>query len=100
MNMFSKQDLEAFGRTYAEQGYLIFKDVVPKEQLSELKANIFREFERSKQSGKLFEGGGQISGHLNCFPGEGSRFALTALEERGVLDVMRQLYDKPAALRV
>jgi len=100
MNMFSKQDLEAFGRTYAEQGYLIFKDVVPKAKLAELKADIYQAFEGEKQSGKFFEGGGQISGHLNCFPGEGSRFVLAALEERGVLDVMRQLYEKPAPLRV
>jgi hypothetical protein len=100
MNMFSKRELELFSQTYAEQGYLIFRDVVPKALLSDLKANIFEEFERSKRSGSLFEGGGQISGHLNCFPGEGSRFALAALEERGVLDVMRQHYDKPVPLRV
>lgn len=100
MNMFSKSDLDSFSQTYGEQGYLIFRDLVPKAQLSELKTRIFDEFDASKRSGSLFSGGGQISGHLNCFPGEGSRFALAALEEHGVVDVIRQLYGKPMPLRV
>lgn len=100
MNLFSKSDVESFAQTYQQQGYLIFRDVVPKDQLSELRARIFEEFEAAKSSGRLFSGGGQISGHLNCFPGEGARFALSALEERGVVDVIRQLYHKPMPLRV
>ncbi|HWZ90261.1 MAG TPA: phytanoyl-CoA dioxygenase family protein [Polyangiaceae bacterium] len=100
MNMFSKSDVETFAQTYAEQGYLVIRDVVPKAQLSDLRARIFAEFDRAKSSGQLFSGGGQISGHLNCFPGEDSRFALAALEERGVTDLIRQLYDKPMPLRV
>jgi hypothetical protein len=100
MNLFSKSDLENFSQTYARQGYLVFKDVVPKAALSDLKARIFDEFEAAKRSGRLFAGGGQISGHLNCFPGADSRFALDAMEQRGVLDVIRQIYDKPTPLRV
>ncbi len=100
MNMFSKSEVEAYSQTYAQQGYLVLKDVVSKAQLSELKTRIFEEFEASKASGRLFDGGGQISGHLNCFPGEGSRFALAALEARGVIELIRQLYEKPTPLRV
>jgi Phytanoyl-CoA dioxygenase (PhyH) len=100
MNIFSKSDLDAFSHTYDQQGYLIFKDIVPQAPLSELKARVFDEFDAGKRSGRLFNGGGQISGHLNCFPGEGSRFVLAALEERGVIDVIRQLYGKPMPLRV
>ena len=100
MNIFSKSEVEAYSQSYAQHGYLIFRDVVPKAELSELKARIFDEFEASKASGRLFSGGGQISGHLNCFPGEGSRFALAALEERGVTEVIRQIYEKPMPLRV
>lgn len=100
MNMFSKSEVDAYSQTYAQQGFLVLKDVVPKAQLSELKTRIFDEFEASKASGRLFNGGGQISGHLNCFPGEGSRFALAALEAGGVTDLIRQLYDKPTPLRV
>jgi len=100
MHMFSKSELEVFSRTFEDQGYLIFKNVVPKDQLAQLKQRIFDEFEESSRSGSLFSGGGQISGHLNCFPGSGSRFAYEALEERGVLEVIKQVYPKPMALRV
>lgn len=100
MNMLSKDEIETYSQTYARQGYVVLKGVVPKAALSELKASIFAEFEAAKRSGVLFSGGGQISGHLNCFPGEGARFALTALEERGVIALVRQLYDKPMPLRV
>jgi ectoine hydroxylase-related dioxygenase (phytanoyl-CoA dioxygenase family) len=100
MNLFSKSELEAFSTTYDRQGYLVFKDVVPKAELAELKARIFEEFESSQRSGALFSGGGLISGHLNCFPGAGSRFALDALEQRGITEVIRQIYPKPLSLRV
>jgi hypothetical protein len=100
MNLFSKSELEAFSTTYAAQGYLVFKEAVPKADLAALKSRIFEEFEASKQSGSLFNGGGQISGHLNCFPGADARFALSALEERGITEVIRQLYGKPMPLRV
>jgi ectoine hydroxylase-related dioxygenase (phytanoyl-CoA dioxygenase family) len=98
--MFSKTDLEKFSQTFDEQGYLVFKGVVPRDQLADLRAKIVEEFEESKRSGKLFAGGGQISGHLNCFPGEVSRFTYEALEQRGIVEVVRQLYQKPMALRV
>jgi len=100
MSAFSKNELETFNQTYAREGYLIFRDVVPKDQLAKLKSDIFEAFEESKRTGGMFSGGGLLSGHLNCFPGEGARFALAALEERGVIDVIRQLYQKPMDLRV
>jgi ectoine hydroxylase-related dioxygenase (phytanoyl-CoA dioxygenase family) len=100
MGAFSKSDLETFGQNYARDGYLILRDIVPKAELAELKTHIFEAFETSKRSGALFSGGGNISGHLNCFPGTQSRFALAALEERGVVDLVRELYRKPMALRV
>jgi len=100
MNAFSKTDLETFGATFADQGYLVLRDVVPKAELTQLKQQIFDEFEVSKRSGQLFAGGGQISGHLNCFPGEGARFAHEALVQRGVIDLVQSLYPKPMAMRV
>jgi Phytanoyl-CoA dioxygenase (PhyH) len=100
MNALSKDELKDFSRTFAERGYVILRGVVPKEKLAALKIDIFDAFEESKRSGKLFSGGGNISGHLNCFPGEAARFALEALEERGVLELTRDLYRKPMPLRV
>jgi hypothetical protein len=70
---------------FAENGYAIFRNVVSKEKLSALRARIFDEFERAQRSGTLFAGGGRVSGHLNCYPGEEARFAYDVLEERGIL---------------
>jgi hypothetical protein len=73
----------------AEKGYVIFRDVVSKEKLSHLRGAVVDEFDRAKRSGSLFVGGGLISGHLNCFPGEGSRFAYETLRDTGILDLIR-----------
>lgn len=100
MHIFSKSDLDKFSATFAEQGYLVLKDVVPKAGLEQLKNQIFAAFEEASRTGEMFAGGGQISGHLNCFPGESARFAYQALEERGVVDVVRELYRKPMPMRV
>ena len=51
--------------------------------------------ERAKQSGMLFSGGGQLSGHLNCFPGEAARFAYQSLKDRGIIDVIRAISTVP-----
>jgi hypothetical protein len=96
----SKEELTELRQTYENQGYVVLQGVVPRDKLEGLKTQIFDEFAESKRSGKLFAGGGNISGHLNCFPGAQSRFALEALEERGVVDLIRELYRKPIDLRV
>ena len=100
MNAFSQEDLKSYGKTFEQQGYVVLRDVVPKDKLARLNADIIDTFERSKRSGALFSGGGNISGHLNCFPGDGSRFVLEALEARGVLALISELYGKPMPLRV
>jgi ectoine hydroxylase-related dioxygenase (phytanoyl-CoA dioxygenase family) len=100
MSGMSKEEREQLGQTYEDQGYVVIRGVVPREGLAQLKTRIFDEFEESKRSGKLFSGGGNISGHLNCFPGGASRFAYEALEERGVVALIKELYRKPMPLRV
>jgi hypothetical protein len=87
-------DIESLKQAFAEEGYLIFRDVVSKERLSRLHAGILEEFERAKAAGRLFSGGGLISGHLNCFPGEQSRFAYDALEEQGIIDLIKAIFPK------
>jgi ectoine hydroxylase-related dioxygenase (phytanoyl-CoA dioxygenase family) len=88
-------DLE---QAFAEQGYLIFRNVVPAEQLATLHRRLAAEFERAKSSGQLFNGGGLISGHLNCFPGEAARFAYQALESYGIIDLIKRLFPKATRL--
>lgn len=87
---------EKLKSTFADEGYVVFEGVIDKERLSELSREIRAEFEYAKE-GRLFSGGGTLSGHLNCFPGAASRFVYDTLEQQGVLEVVRAL--SPAPLR-
>lgn len=88
----SSADIESYRREFQENGYLVFRDVVPKAALANLRDAIIQSFQRAKDSGGLFEGGGVISGHLNCFPGEISRFAYDAVDAYGIVDLVRVLF--------
>jgi hypothetical protein len=68
--------------------------VVSKERLEALRVSLFEAFERAKATGGLFDGGGAISGHLNCSPGEEARFAYDALVEAGIVDLIRAIFHK------
>jgi hypothetical protein len=48
--VFSPDELEKFRATFAEDGYLVFRQVVEKDKLSELSAKVFAEFERQRGS--------------------------------------------------
>ncbi|MGO9838172.1 MAG: phytanoyl-CoA dioxygenase family protein [Polyangiaceae bacterium] len=91
----SQETSEQLRQSFAKDGYVVIRNVVPKERLCHLGAAIVDEFESMKRSGRLFAGGGAISGHLNCFPGEVSRFAYDALEERGVVELIKMLFPRP-----
>jgi ectoine hydroxylase-related dioxygenase (phytanoyl-CoA dioxygenase family) len=85
----SHDEREAFRRGYDENGYYIFRNLVPGDALSALRGRLSEAFERAEREGGLFAGGGRISGHLNCFPGAESRFAYEAIERRGIVDLVR-----------
>ena len=87
----SPAQIESYKKGFAEDGYLIFKKVVSRQKLADLHVQIQEEFERSRRTGVLFNGGGTLSGHLNCFPGEASRFAYEALKAQGIVDVIRAI---------
>lgn len=74
---------------YEELGYTMVRGAVDVDRLAELDREIIAEFDRVRSSGELFKGGGTIAGHLNCFPGESSRFVVDELEASGVLDIVR-----------
>ena len=80
---------------FAETGFLIFRGAVAKEKVSSLANEIIDEFERLRRSAQLFSGGGIISGHVNCFPGEQSRFIYQTLEERGIVQVVQAVLERP-----
>jgi len=82
-------------QAFRDNGYLKFEGVVDKGQLTRLVQAIRDEFDQTKASGRLFEGGGTVSGHLNCFPGAGSRFVYEALEAAGIIALVRSLSTTP-----
>jgi ectoine hydroxylase-related dioxygenase (phytanoyl-CoA dioxygenase family) len=87
-------DLAKLRRDYEEAGYLVFRNVIPKPLLAHLRARLIEEFDAVKKSGGLFTGGGAISGHLNCFPGIESKPVLQAVEDAGIVHIVRSLFPK------
>jgi hypothetical protein len=80
-------DIDDILRQLDRDGFVVLRDVVPKEPLEEFRRFLLDEYDRAKRSGALFEGGGTITGHLNCFPGEGSRFVYDHIRDFGIVDV-------------
>jgi hypothetical protein len=91
MNRFSDVELEQFKRAFAVDGYLLIREVVPRKLLADVRIQLIDALEVSQRTGNLFNGGGGISGHLNCAPGEAARAAFDVLTERGVVDLVREL---------
>ncbi len=82
-------DRHAPERSLQENGYVLVPGAVSKERLAELDGRLREAYDRSVREGVLFEGGGRISGHLNCFPGAGSSFVMEDLAASGVIDILR-----------
>jgi len=74
---------------------VVLRDRVSKSKLSALRERLLDELELSQRDQSLFVGGGLISGHLNCFPGEESRFIYDTLERQGVIDFVKSLLPTP-----
>jgi len=91
-------NLEQLKQTFAKDGYLVFRNVVSPKRLSVLHEQLAAAFEDARRSGRLFSGGGTISGHLNCSPGEASRFAYESLEAHGIVDLIKTVFPKATRL--
>ncbi|MGI9146802.1 MAG: phytanoyl-CoA dioxygenase family protein [Chloroflexota bacterium] len=87
----TQADLNRLQTSFAADGYVVIKDVVARARLAELHARIQAEFDRSRATGRLFSGGGQLSGHLNCFPGAESQFVYETLQQHGIVDLIRTI---------
>ena len=88
---------DSLRKAFAKEGYLKFDAVIPRALLSPLSQHLRDEFEQQRRSGRLFAGGGMVSGHLNCFPGAESRFVYDLLQQAGIAEIVRGL--STAALR-
>ena len=82
-------------RAFDEEGYVILRGVVPRPLLEDVAGRLFEAFETWKRSNETFRGGGMMSGHLNCFPGEIARGVLDSLHESGTMDLARTLMPTP-----
>ena len=84
-------DIEQATRQLSEVGYVIFRDVVSKSDLAVLQRTIVDKFVAAKSSGGMFDGGGNISGHVNCFPGKEARFAYDQVDDYGIVKLVKAL---------
>jgi hypothetical protein len=87
-----------YRQSFAEDGFLVWRGVVSRQKLVHLHRLLRREFAAARASGRLFAGGGNLAGHLNCSPGEAARFAYDALVDAGIIDVIKALSEKVVRL--
>ncbi len=89
-----QSDIDNATQAFDRDGYFVLRNIVSKERLNSLHSALSQAFDAASKSGALFSGGGLVSGHLNCFPGSGARFAYDTLQERGIIDLIKQLHPK------
>ena len=87
MNAVSPDDVDALQREIDDRGYAVLREVVSKDRLAEFCTALLDEYGRTEK----FTGGGSFSGHLNCFPGERSRFIYDEIEAAGIVDAVRAM---------
>lgn len=87
VKVLSPDDVAVVRRGLDEDGFAVLRGVVSSERIDEFNSALLREYERTEK----FKGGGSYSGHLNCFPGQRSRFFYEELEEAGVVDLIHEL---------
>jgi ectoine hydroxylase-related dioxygenase (phytanoyl-CoA dioxygenase family) len=96
--MLTQPENERLRAAFASDGFAILPNVVSKQRLTEFRDEVTEEFARAERAGELFAGGGTVSGHLNCFPGEQSRFVYDSLRDYGIIDLVRQLSPQSARM--
>jgi hypothetical protein len=82
-------DIDGCREHLDEDGYVVMRGVVSPDRLEQLNEALKAEYELARADGKLFKGGGTLTGHLNCFPGERARFVYDDLESAGVVDLVK-----------
>jgi hypothetical protein len=83
----STEDIRKIEVGLRDHGFAIVRDVVSKEGLDALNSKLIEAYSQAEK----FDGGGSISGHLNCFPGEHARFAYDEIEAFGIGNLLRSL---------
>lgn len=86
--MFTQVEVDSALSTIERDGYVVLPGVVPEDVLHRIEAELSADYQRATDNGGLFDGGGTISGHLNCYPGRMARPAYDAVAERGVVEIV------------
>lgn len=87
MQALSTDQLAELREAIDRDGYVVLRGVVSPERLAELRSALISAYEQAEK----FKGGGAFSGHLNCFPGAGSRFVYDELAAAGIVDLVREM---------
>lgn len=94
-------DLPRLQREFAEEGYLVLRGVISKPALANVQAQLTEAFAGWQKSTESFQGGGLLSGHLNCYPGQVARGIFDELHDRGVFELAHSLFPTdPKATRI
>ncbi len=91
---FSSTELDKMRASFERDGYFVIPGLIPREMLVNLNRDLSTAFTAMEKEGALFAGGGRLSGHLNCFPGQQSRFLYEILSEAGIIDLIKQIDPK------
>ena len=91
-------EIDSLKTLFAEQGFVVCRNVVPRDKLDYLRKEILQEFERVERGKPDLQGGGRLAGHLNCFTGEDSRFIYDMVESYGIIDLVKAIM--PSATRM
>lgn len=91
----SRYDAPELKRSFDENGYVILRGAVPRPMLSDVATRLYEEFDSWARSNARFSGGGLLSGHLNCFPGEVARPVVDTLATSGALELAHTLLPTP-----
>jgi len=83
----SALDLAELRERLDVDGYAVISGVLSPSKVAAFAAAILGTYAMSDK----FEGGGSFSGHLNCFPGEYSRFFYEEVADYGLVDAIEQL---------
>jgi ectoine hydroxylase-related dioxygenase (phytanoyl-CoA dioxygenase family) len=97
MTPLSAAQMSEVRRGLDDDGYHIIPGVVSKDLLNSFNQQILRAYDEADR----FKGGGSLSGHLNCLPGESARPIYEQIESQGVLDaIYTACPELPRSLRV
>ena len=96
MSTRSVVDLDGLPAALRDQGYAVLPGVISPDRLQQLADELGDAYAASEK----FEGGGSLTGHLNCFPGSGARFVYDELIEAGIVDAVHRIReDRNNAIR-